>query len=60
MKTLSRLIKGSILAAMSLMAMPVVNAQTQTEKIDWGDYKLFIDPGHSGRENQGLWGYSEA
>lgn len=26
----------------------------------WGDFKLYLDPGHSGRENQGLWGYSEA
>ncbi len=55
--TFSSLAKGSMILAMSLVAMPAITAQ---EKIDWGDFKLFIDPGHSGKENRGLWGYSEA
>ena len=53
MKNLSKFI---IVAALGCMAMGT-NAQ---EKQDWGDFKLWIDPGHSGRENQGLYGYSEA
>ena len=54
--TSSSLTKGIIIAAMSLVAMPAI-AQ---EKADWGDFRLFLDPGHSGTENRGLWGYSEA
>ena len=53
MKNLSKYI---IVAALACMTMGT-NAQ---EKQDWGDFKLWIDPGHSGRENQGLYGYSEA
>lgn len=34
--------------------------ETSKEITGWGDFKLFLDPGHAGRENQGLWGYSEA
>ncbi|MDE6396592.1 MAG: N-acetylmuramoyl-L-alanine amidase, partial [Muribaculaceae bacterium] len=26
----------------------------------WGDFKLYIDPGHEGTSNRGLWNYSEA
>lgn len=55
--TISTLAKGAVIAAMALVAMPAVNAQ---EKIDWGEFKLFLDPGHSGTENRGIWGYSEA
>lgn len=55
--TFSRLAKGSMILAMSLVAMPAISAQ---EKIEWGDFKLFIDPGHSLHENRGIWGYSEA
>ncbi len=29
-------------------------------KQDWGDFKLWIDPGHSGHENTGLFNYTEA
>ena len=53
MKNLS---KYFIIAALGCMAMGA-NAQTQQ---DWGDFKLWIDPGHSGRENTGLYGYTEA
>ena len=54
------LMKLAIVAAMGCFATtPVVNAQDQ-EKADWGDFKLWIDPGHSMKENQGMYGYSEA
>ena len=53
MKNLSKYI---IIAALGCMAMGA-NAQTQQ---DWGDFKLWLDPGHSGHENNGLYGYSEA
>ncbi len=43
-------------AALSCMALSGF-AQT---KQDWGDFKLWIDPGHSGYENTGLYGYTEA
>lgn len=64
MKNLSAILsKGIISIALCALAMPSVYAQdTATEKeiTGWGDFKLFLDPGHSGRENAGLWGYSEA
>lgn len=51
-------VKIAAWAAMGLMTCTgSVDAQT---KQDWGDFKLWIDPGHSGRENQGMYGYSEA
>lgn len=52
--------KLAIVAAVGYFATtPVVNAQEQ-EKADWGDFKLWIDPGHSKKENQGMYGYTEA
>ncbi len=54
---ISKIAKGAVALSMFAMAAPAVNA---AEVTGWGDFKLFIDPGHSGRENQGLWGYSEA
>lgn len=74
MKTNNIFKKSAVIAAMCLVATPAF-AQTETtdstatdstatENIvkvtGWGDFKLFLDPGHSGTENQGLWGYSEA
>ena len=53
MKNLTKLI---IVAALGCMTLSSI-AQ---EKQNWGDFKLWIDPGHSARENQGLYGYSEA
>lgn len=53
---MKHLSKYFIIAAFSCMALGM-NAE---EKQDWGDFKLWIDPGHSGRENMGLYGYSEA
>ena len=53
-------IKLAIVAAIGYFATTqVVNAQEQ-EKADWGDFKLWIDPGHSKKENQGMYGYTEA
>lgn len=65
MKRLSAILnKGIIATALCALAAPSICAQdeatTEKEITGWGDWKLFLDPGHSGRENQGLWGYSEA
>lgn len=51
--------KGLIAAALCATALPCATS-TAAEIEGWGDFKLFLDPGHSARENQGLWGYSEA
>lgn len=59
MKKIATIIsRGAIVAAMAAMTLPT--NVTAAEVNGWGDFKLFIDPGHSGRENQGMWGYSEA
>ena len=50
--------KIALVAALGCFgASGVINAQ---EKADWGDSKLWIDPGHSKKENQGMYGYTEA
>lgn len=47
-----------ILAGLAMVAAaPSVCA---AEINGWGDFKLYIDPGHEGRSNRGIWGYSEA
>ena len=64
MKTINIFKKSAVIAAMCAMVLPVFaqeNAETPAKEITgWGDFKLFLDPGHSMRENRGLWGYSEA
>ena len=63
MKKLYSNIKNvAIATALAAMAVPCANAQEADTKevTGWGDFKIFIDPGHSGTENKGLWGYSEA
>ena len=64
MKTIIIFKKSAVIAAMCAMALPVFaqeNTETPAKEITgWGDFKLFLDPGHSMRENRGLWGYSEA
>lgn len=64
MKTINIFKKSAVIAAMCAMAFPVFaqeNTETPAKEITgWGDFKLFLDPGHSMRENRGLWGYSEA
>lgn len=59
---LKKISKGAMVAVAAMMMPNVAIAQEATtpEVTGWGDFKLFLDPGHSGRENQGLWGYSEA
>lgn len=58
MKNLTSIIKrGTFIAALMAATIPSTQA---AESTGWGDFKLFLDPGHSARENQGLWGYSEA
>lgn len=42
-------------------AAPAAVAQHTPQRVTgWGDFKLFIDPGHEGRSNMGIWSYSEA
>lgn len=53
MKNFSKLL---LVIALGSMAFTT----TAQEKQDWGDFKLWIDPGHSGRENVGMYSYSEA
>ncbi len=57
-KTINTLSKAAMIAATALVALPTSLQAAEIE--GWGDFKLYIDPGHAGRENQGLWGYSEA
>ena len=45
MKNLTKL---AIVAAISCFSTSALNAQ---EKAEWGDFKLWIDPGHSQTEN---------
>ena len=67
----STISKFAIAAALCAVAMPVSAQDAATDSVaadsvpakeitGWGDFKLFLDPGHSGKENRGLWGYSEA
>jgi len=48
-----------IAAAAAALLTGNVNAQTVTKQ-DWGDFKLWLDPGHSMRENMGMYNYTEA
>lgn len=58
MKTNIKMFAGMAVAIAALATPNAIDAQ---EKVTgWGDFKLYLDPGHSGHENQGLWGYSEA
>ena len=55
---ISKNIKSTILSsALLACCLPTLNA---AEVNGWGDFKLFIDPGHSQTENRGLYNYSEA
>lgn len=47
---------GAIAMALACSAISI-NAAV---KATWGDFKLWIDPGHSTTENGGLYGYTEA
>lgn len=59
MENVKSIIRKSVLAVAAL-AMAAPCAISVEKSTGWGDFKLFLDPGHSGRENRGLWGYSEA
>ena len=53
MKNLSKYMMGLALGCLAIGASAQV-------KQDWGDFKLWIDPGHSGHENTGMYNYTEA
>lgn len=57
MKKMNKIILAGMAVAISGVAAPTVSA---AEITGWGDFKLYIDPGHEGRSNRGLWGFSEA
>lgn len=48
------------IALTAAATMLATGAVAQTPVTGWGDFKLYIDPGHEGHSNVGLWGYSEA
>lgn len=52
--------KCIIATAICALSASAYAQDTTSQVTGWGDWKLFLDPGHSGTENQGLWGYSEA
>lgn len=58
-KSFINLTKIGAIALASMVAAPAVNTLA-AEVEGWGDFKLYLDPGHAGHENGGLWGYSEA
>lgn len=46
---------------MALALLTTAATSTNAAEITgWGDFKLFLDPGHAGHENSGLYGYTEA
>lgn len=55
-KTFNTIARAALIAGTALVAMPAFAAEVE----GWGDFKLYLDPGHEGHANQGLWGYSEA
>ena len=59
MKTIKNILLNSVRAA-SVCAAVAPSAMAIEKSTGWGDFKLFLDPGHSATENRGLWGYSEA
>lgn len=50
--------KNIMIAALASMAFGGSAQAQEITKQDWGTFKLWIDPGHSGRENSGLYGYT--
>ncbi len=52
--------KNIMIAALASMAFGGGAQAQEITKQDWGTFKLWIDPGHSGRENSGLYSYTEA
>lgn len=58
MKNISNIIRRGAIA-LALVSTSAITLGA-TEKAAWGDFKLFLDPGHATTENGGLYGYSEA
>lgn len=52
--------KNIMIAALASMAFGGGAQAQEITKQNWGTFKLWIDPGHSGRENSGLYSYTEA
>ncbi len=52
--------KNIMIAALASMAFGGGAQAQEITKQDWGTFKLWIDPGHSGHENSGLYSYTEA
>lgn len=48
------------LAVIMAGAVSATAQHTPERTTGWGDFKLYIDPGHEGRSNIGIWSYSEA
>lgn len=57
MNNFSSYMKKGVISTLLLSAVASVGA---TEITGWGDFKLYLDPGHAGKENRGLYSYSEA
>lgn len=53
---MTKIARIALMAGTALVAMPAFAAEVE----GWGDFKLYLDPGHEGRSNAGLYGYSEA
>lgn len=58
MKKTNTTLFAGVAVAIAAIATPSVASAAEIN--GWGDFKLYIDPGHEGRSNQGIWGYSEA
>ncbi len=58
MKKTNTTLFAGMAVAIAAIATPTVASAAEVN--GWGDFKLYIDPGHEGRSNQGIWGYSEA
>lgn len=59
MKSISKILCLGALAMTLVSPNSSMNVNA-AEVEGWGDFKIFIDPGHAGKENGGLYGYSEA
>lgn len=59
MKKSKTTIKAAALAAAMMALSPAATTYAQ-QSTGWGDFKLFLDPGHSAKEQRGLWGYTES
>ena len=58
MKNFTHIIKNSLLS----FSLCLVGGSSMfaADVNGWGDFKLYLDPGHAQRENGGLYNYSES